>query len=443
MSEIPPSPETAAAPRAFPGPVTVGTLGNGLTVACLDNPQAPVVGLAVWVRAGTRHEPAGHGGLAHFLEHLMFQGSRRFGPGEHDRRIRALGGDDNALTSHDATAYLTTVAADRWHEVLALEADRMAGLRLDGEAVDRERQVICAELAMYDDDPWDSLSRAVDAALYGDHPYARPILGTREELEATGAAELREFHRRRYHPANAVLAVAGRIESADRVLEAAAAAFGDLPAGKETGVETGADSGASARPSPENPRPARITREHPGSSARLLLALPAPGAGHPDHPALHLLSVLLAHGHGSRLVGGLVDDGDLCGAVAAELSCTPDPGALTIAAEALPGVEPDRIEDRIRTELDDLRRTPPRPEETTRARETALAEWVFGHQRVAEQAMALGSELCLFSRSRHQGFLDAVARRTAEDLTAAARRWLDPDHAVIAWSLPEPRCPSL
>ena len=418
-------------PLAFPGPVTVDILANGLTVGCLDNPQAPVVGIAVWFRAGTRHEPAGHGGLAHLLEHLMYQGSSRFGPGEHDRRIRALGGDDNALTSHDATAYLTTVSASHWCEVLELEADRMAGLRLDAEAVGRERRVICAEIALYEDDPWDSLSRAVDAALYGTHPYARAILGTRAELEASGTDELGNFHRRLYHPANAVLAVAGQIESPDRVLETATTAFGQLPAGEGTERSSGVPHG--------RPGPARITRRHPGSSARLLLAFPAPGADHPDYPSLHLLSLLLGRGHGARLVRRLVDEDDLCSALGAELSRTPDPGALTVAAETLPGVEPERIEDLVWTELDDLRRTPPRPEEVTRARETALAEWVFEHQRVADQAMALGAELCLFSHGWHQRLLGAVARRSREDLADAACRWLDPKRVVIGWSLPATR----
>ena len=118
---------------ALPGLPVVERLANGLTVCLLTNRQAPVVTTALWYRAGSRDEPAGQGGVAHFLEHLMFKGSRRYGAGEIDRLTQALGGANNAFTSHDATAYHFNFARDRWHEVLAIEADRMAGLTFDPE----------------------------------------------------------------------------------------------------------------------------------------------------------------------------------------------------------------------------------------------------------------------------------------------------------------------
>ena len=142
---------------------------------------------------------------------MMFKGSARFGPGEIDRLTQALGGVNNAFTSHDATAYYFNFAADRWTEALAIEADRMTALTLDPEQVASERQVILEEIAMYDSEPWDALEMAVHNRLFAGHPYGHPVLGTREELLATGAEDLRAFHRRFYRPDNAVLVVAGDI----------------------------------------------------------------------------------------------------------------------------------------------------------------------------------------------------------------------------------------
>jgi zinc protease len=168
----PATPAIAALPggSCIPGRRQLARLGNGLTVCVLENRQAPVVTTAISYRAGTRDEPPGHGGVAHFLEHMMFKGAARFGPGEIDRRTQALGGSNNAFTSHDATTYYFSFAADRWTEALAIEADRMGGLSLDPKQVASERRVIREEIAMYDSEPWDALEVAVQARLFRGHP---------------------------------------------------------------------------------------------------------------------------------------------------------------------------------------------------------------------------------------------------------------------------------
>ena len=127
---------------------------------------------------GGRDESPGASGAAHFLEHMMFKGSARFGPGEIDRRTQALGGINNAFTSHDATAYYFAFASDRWHEALAIERDRLTALTLDPAEIASERQVILEELAMYRDEPWDALELAVQAELFATHPYGVPVLGS-------------------------------------------------------------------------------------------------------------------------------------------------------------------------------------------------------------------------------------------------------------------------
>ena len=422
---------------ALPGQPVVERLANGLTVCLLTNRQAPVVTTALWYRAGSRDEPAGQGGIAHFLEHLMFKGSARYGPGEIDRLTQALGGANNAFTSHDATAYYFNFARDRWHEALAIEADRMAGLTLDPDQVASERQVILEEIAMYENEPWDALGMAVEAATFPGHPYGRPVLGSRPELAATGPAELAAFHHRFYRPGNAVLVVAGDV--GEEAFEAVEAAF--------AGVDPG--------PAQADPRPAvpaagplagvqRIERRK-GEVARLLLALRGPAADHPDRPVLHLVAALLGGGRTSRLYRAFVDEEQLCSWVSADLGETVDEGSLTISMELVPGVAPARVEERLLDELAKLAggggggngAAALPDEELERVRRVFFADWVFAHERVHQQALVAGYGLALFDLGHLDRELRAALSAGRERVLEVAARYLQVQSgAVLGWSLP-------
>jgi zinc protease len=400
---------------ALPGTPRLERLANGLTVCLVENHQAPIVTSALFYRAGTRDEPTGHGGVAHFLEHMMFKGSARYGPGEIDRRTQALGGINNAFTSHDATGYYFNFASDRWTEALEIEADRMTALTLDPEQVASERQVILEEIAMYDSEPWDALETEVQARLFPSHPYGRPVLGTKEELIATGPEDLARFHRSLYRPDNGILVVAGAVGAAaldevDRVL-------GRLPAGED-------------RLGP------RVERRK-GEVARLLLSLPAPPGSHPDHPVLKLLVTLLAGGRTSRLQRALVDEGQLCAWIAADLSESLDASQITVAAEVVPGVEPEQVETEILRLLAEVLTAPAAEDELERARQITTADWVFGHERVHQQALSAGMALAVFDLGHLDRHLRGLMEADADRLLDVASRYLRPERGgVLGWSLP-------
>jgi zinc protease len=421
-----PSAESPLAVPRLAGRLEVTRLANGLTVCLQRNPQAPVVTTALWYRAGTRDEPREHGGIAHFLEHLMFKGSERFGPGEIDRRTQALGGSNNAFTSHDATTYYFNFAADRWQQALEIEADRMAGLRLDEAEVASERQVILEEIAMYEDDPWDALEHVAFAAFFGGHPYGRPVLGSAATLAAIDPETLRRFHRDYYRPGNAVLVVSGDLgEDAAAAVGAAFARVDGVP---------------SERPSLDVPvRPAgkvRVERRQ-GEVARCLLVLPAPAASDPSYPVFRLLVTLLAGGRSSRLHRALVDEGQLAIAISADLPDSQLPGAMVIGMELLPGVDPARAEAALLAELEALRREPVAADELERAKQIAIADWIFGHERVHQQALAAGFALALFDLHHVERELQRMARTDAAEVAELAARALDVEQSsVLAWSLP-------
>ena len=414
---------------ALPAAPRLERLANGLTVCLVENRQAPIVTSALFYRAGTRDEPAGHGGVAHFLEHMMFKGSARYGPGEIDRRTQALGGVNNAFTSHDATGYYFNFAADRWTEALAIEADRMANLTLDPEQVASERQVILEEIAMYDSEPWDALETEVQAHLFPSHPYGRPVLGTREELIATGREELASFHGSFYRPDNGILVLAGDLgpDALDEV-EKAMGWLTPLPP---------VSPPRQAVPPPVSPTSLVRIERRKGEVARILLTMPAPPGSHPDHPPLKLLATVLAGGRASRLHRALVDEGQLCAFVTADVTESLDASQITIAAEVVPGVEPARVEAELLRLLEETVSAPPAADELERARQITTADWVFGHERVHQQALSAGLALAVFDLGHLDRHLRLLMEADADRVHEVASRYLRPERGgVLGWSLP-------
>jgi len=402
-------------PPALAGEIEVSRLANGLELCLVRNPQAPLVTSALFYRAGSRDEPPGRGGLAHFLEHLMFKGSERYGPGEIDRRTQALGGTNNAFTSHDVTAYWFTFAADRWSEALAIEADRMRGLRLDPREVDAERQVILEEIAMYRDEPWDALEMDVLAALYPGHPYGRPVLGTEAELEGEDVAAVAAFHRDYYRPDNAVLVLAGDLgaDAAARAEEA----FSALAAGR-------AERPRVVPPEREGVGVVRRERRQ-GEVTRMLLTLPAPPPDTADHAGLRILATILAAGRASRLQRSLVEEGQLCLSVSASLADNVVASHFAIAAELVPGADLPEVERRIFEALAELGTAAVGDEELERARHVFAADWAWGQERIHQQAVAAGLALAEFDLGQPHRLLTAALDADAGGLARLAARFLD------------------
>jgi zinc protease len=198
---------------ALSEPVTSFSLPNGLNVVVIEDHRAPVVVQMIWYRVGAADEPPGHSGIAHFLEHLMFKGTEKIAPNQFSAIVEAQGGDDNAFTSWDYTAYFQRVAADRLDLVMEMEADRMRNLRLLPEDVDTERQVILEERAQRtDSSPGALLSEQMRAAQFQNHPYAIPIIGWRHEMEALSREDALDFYERFYAPNNATLVIAGDVQ---------------------------------------------------------------------------------------------------------------------------------------------------------------------------------------------------------------------------------------
>jgi len=190
------------------------TLNNGLKVLLVEEPKAPVITVQVWYKVGSRNEVMGRAGLSHMLEHMMFKGTPKYGKGEFSKIIKKNGGNDNAFTSQDYTAYFENLAADKLELALALESDRLQGLLLDDKEFQLEREVVKEERRLrIEDVPMSYLVEEMYAQAFMVHPYHWPIIGWFADLNAMNRQDLKTYYEQYYAPNNATLVIVGDVNA--------------------------------------------------------------------------------------------------------------------------------------------------------------------------------------------------------------------------------------
>ena len=211
--------------------VSATVLPNGLKVILLENHKAPLITFQVWYRVGSRNEEWGRTGLSHMLEHMMFKGTQKVGPEEFSRIIQENGGNDNAFTSRDYTAYFENISADRVQVPLDLESDRMQNLMLRQQDFRTERMVVMEERRMRtEDNPQAYLMEQMEATAFQISPYHWPTIGWKEDIARFTLEDLKKYYRTYYNPSNAILVVVGDFQKED-ILRRIEQAFGPLPKG--------------------------------------------------------------------------------------------------------------------------------------------------------------------------------------------------------------------
>jgi len=405
-------------------------LRNGLQVLFAERHDDPVVAVLLLYRVGARDETEREAGLSHFLEHMMFKGSGSFGKGEVDLVATILGGQINAFTSSDHTAYWFEFASDRWEKALEIEADRMRGLLLDPAEFEAEKAVVLEELAMGEDDPWRSLTRKLKLALFARHPYRRPVIGYADTLRVLGVEDMRDYRARFYRPGNAILVVCGDFEPSSAI-RAIRKHFG--------AIARGASPAPLDRPRPPLTEPSgeqRIETHWDDTSRRLCMAWPTVRVGSDEDYALDLVSVVLTSGRLSRLHRRLVIDEALATSVSTSNDTRVEAGVFWLFAECAEGVEPARLESALEAEIERLARELVPASELKRARAILAAGEAYECETVTDLAEDLGEfavdadwRLALQSNER-------LAAVRARDLRDVARRFLTRGRRVVGWSLP-------
>jgi zinc protease len=428
----------SAAPSKVPAEaaaVSHFTLGNGLVVVVIPDRRAPVVTHMLWYKNGSADDPPGKSGIAHFLEHLMFKGTRNNPIGTFSNVVAELGGQENAFTYYDFTAYFQRVATEHLGRMMELEADRMTGLVLSDEIVAPERDVVLEERRMrVDSDPGAQLAEAVDTTLFVHHPYGQPVIGWEHEIESFGRADALAYYERFYTPENAILVVAGDVE-ADAVKVLAEATYGRVPARGE----------APKRQRPHEPqlKAQRLVRLEDAKvrqpNLRRLYLVPSYASDAKAAAALEVLAHVIGAGQTSQLYMRLVREQKLAVSVGAHfLGHSLDDTRFMLYAIPAEGVSLETLDAAVEAVVAAIALHGVPSEDLARAKTRLVADAVYAQDNQSSLAQWYGAALTTgLSVEDVQQWPDRIDAVTVEDITQAARQHLVKRRSVTGYLLPE------
>jgi zinc protease len=410
-------------------------LDNGLSVVVIPDHRAPVVTHMVWYRNGSADDPPGKSGIAHFLEHLMFKGTKAHPQGQFSEIIAELGGQENAFTGNDYTAYFQRVAKEHLGVMMEFEADRMTGLVLTDEIVAPERDVVLEERRMHcDADPGAQLNEAVQAALFTHHPYGTPIIGWSHEIEGLNRVDALAYYHRFYTPENAILVVAGDVD-ADEVRRLAEANYGKIkPRGEPPRRER------AQEPAPVARRLVTLNDEkvEQPSWQRCYIAPSSRTAQPGEAEALEVLAHLLGGGQTSLLYRSLVLDQKIAVVAGAHYMGTAlDETRFFLYAMPNPGIAMEALDAAIDRVLASLIADGVDAAALERAKTRLVADAIYAQDSQAMLARWYGSALATgLSVEDIRQWPARIEAVDSASIIAAAKKHLDRRKAVTGYLLP-------
>lgn len=414
-------------------PVERLVLPNGLSLILKPDPAASIASVQVWVRTGSQHEGANLGsGLSHYLEHMLFKGTRRRAGREISVTVQARGGYINAYTTFDRTVYYIDIPAEHAGVAVDVLADAVLESTLPAEEVEKEKQVILREIEMGLDDPDHRLWEALAETAFREHPYRQPIIGHRDVFAAVDRDALEAYYRERYVPNNIVVVIAGGYDRA-AILEAVEREFGVAKRRKLAPVFI------PAEPPPLAPRERHL--EEDVEIVRAMLSWPIPGLVHPDSPALDVLAMVLGHGDSSILWQAVREKARLVHMIEASSWNPGTAGLLTIGFTCDPGRRQPAITAIERT-IDRAAQRGFSPALVRKAiRQLVVAE-INGRKTVAGQASRLGvAEVVVGDLGFSRTYFERLRRVTPIDLRRVLRTYVVPASRVSVSSNPRPAPP--
>jgi zinc protease len=413
------------------------TLENGLQVLVIPDHRAPVVTQMIWYKVGAADEPPGSSGIAHFLEHLMFKGTDKIPSGQFSKIVAKNGGEDNAFTNHDVTAYFQRVASDRLPLVMGMEADRMENLRLTEDDVKTERDVILEERrSRVDNDPGSILQEQMMAALYANHPYGIPIIGWEHEIAALNREDALSYYRRFYAPNNAILVIAGDVEP-EEVKKLAEETYGKLAPNR-------ALNGRNRPQEPTHFAPVKVTLEDPRAgrtTVQRFYLVPSYASAKPgEAEALDLLMRIAATGSVSKIYKRLViEDKQAANAGGWYSDSGLDSGRLGFYAIAAENVGAEALDKAIADVIEGLKEKGVTQDELDRARASYIAEFVYTSDSQSRMARHYGWRLATgMNVADVEAWPDRLNQVTVDDIREAARKYLVDKNSVTGYLLPAP-----
>jgi zinc protease len=408
------------------------TLDNGLQVVVIPGHGAPVVTQMIWYKAGAADEVPGKSGIAHFLEHLMFKGTKTHAAGEFSAKVAEIGGNENAFTSSDYTAYFQTVAKENLPTVMSFEADRMENLVLTDEVVLPERDVILEERrSRTDNDPSAQLNEAMGAALYQNHHYGIPVIGWEHEMQGLTREDAVAWYNRYYTPNNAILVIAGDV-TVDEVKKLAADTFAKVPRRADPGERHRAQEPPPLAARAVTMADARVAQP---TVQREYLA-PSYGSG-PEKEALALdvLSDILGGGTTSRLYKTLVVEKGVAASSGAWYDGTAiDPTSFGVYAVPRGDISLEKLAGEIDAVIAKIKDEGISEDELTRAKRHVLADAIYTQDRVSSLARIFGAALAIGETVEDvQQWPSRIQNVTAADVQDVAKKYLDLKRSVTGY----------
>ena len=396
------------------------TLDNGLHVLILEKHTMPVVAVQVWYNVGSIDEPNGLKGIAHLFEHMMFRGSKNYGPEEHFKLIRAAGGQCNAYTSDEQTVYHERLPADKLELALKLEADRMAWLKLDQNVLDTERQVVLEEYRMYyENDPMGAMYKETREFLFPENGYRYGPIGKKEDIENFTVKNCQDFYNKYYAPNNATLIIAGDVE-AEKAIKMVEEIFGEI---KPSKLDSRSDFEFVSN---------KVKAVNKGFADLpvpvMILSFYTEGARDRDRAALQVLINCLTNGRSSRLWKTLINDKKVAEFFAGENLEGAQNGVVILGAAHLPGLS-KKVEKNIWKQLEEIKAKGLNESEFVKTRNQMRAGNVFQKYHAERLASSIGFEEIV--RGDYTNFYrldEEIATVTQEDVIRVANRYFNKEN---------------
>lgn len=405
------------------------TLSNGLKILILEKHSMPIAAVQVWYNVGSVDEPNGIKGIAHLFEHMMFRGSKNFGPEQHSKLVKSAGGQWNAYTSDEMTVYWQTIPVNKLEMVLTLEADRMELLKLDQNNLDTERQVVMEEYRMrVDNDPFGSMEMQLRQFLFSQSPYQYGPIGKMDDIAKFSVQDCQKFYHSFYAPNDAVLVIVGDVK-ADDVIKMADTKFGSI------------------KPSEDINKPKVVVhRELAALKNRAISQLPIPvtvlafytdGVRDADRPAFEVLYNCLAEGKSSRLWKMLMKDKKIAEFFMPYAIDGKDNGVILFSAAHLPYLS-KKIQSSIIQQLEKVKASGLKESEIVKAKNQLRSQRVFQRYHANHLASEIGYDELI--KGDYKEFYKAdmeIENVTGADVLRVANKYFSKDNMRVVYFEPK------
>jgi zinc protease len=409
--------------------VKTHTLKNGMKILVQEDHSIPNATMYIFYRIGSRNERPGTTGLSHFFEHMMFNGAKKYGPGQFDRVMEAAGGSNNAYTTNDVTVYQDWFPSSTLELIFDLEADRIQNLAFDPKIIQSERDVVANERRLsVDNDNGGTLYEQLFATAFTAHPYQWPVVGWMVDIQNWKMEDLRRHFEMGYSPSNATMVVCGDV-AADQVFRLAEKYIEPIPSHAPPPPVTTQE--------PEQQGERRLVVKKFAQLPLLMVGYHIPQTASNEYYALQVLKTVLFSGQSSRMYQRLVDKEQLAIAINSDVAFAFDPTLFVVTAQPKAGVATEAVERALYDEFDKVRAQPVTDLEIEKAKNILLANFYREMKTISGRANTLGSYEVFFG-DYHKLF-DAAqeyAKVTKDDVRRVAQKYFGDKNRTVATLVP-------